>query len=124
MARNYDQSGEQIPFTAAATTASGQVVKIGHLLGVSLKALAVGETGPVQLKGVFSVPKVSGAVIAKGEPLVWDVSANSGTGAFDDKVATPATGDISGAAAFAYEAAGDGVTTMRVCFTGVPGTLA
>lgn len=123
MARNYDQSGDQIPFTAAAATASGQVVKIGHLLGVSLKALALGETGPVQLKGVFSVPKVSGAVIAKGEPLVWDVSANSGAGAFDDKAATPATGDISGAAAFAFEAAGDGVTTMRVCFTGVPGTL-
>jgi hypothetical protein len=55
---------------------------------------------------------------------VWDVSANTNAGAFDDNLATPATGDISGAAALAYEAAGAGVTSFRVRLTGVPGTKA
>lgn len=123
MARNYDSSGAIIPHTATAAIASGQVVKIGHLLGVALVAIAVNETGPVQLRGVFRVPKVSTAVIGKGEPMVWDVSANSNAGAFDAKSATPATGDISGAAAVAWESAGNGATSLLVCFTGVPGTL-
>ena len=73
-----------------------------------------------KITGVFRVPKVSGAVIAQGERLVWDASA----AAFDDSLATPATGDVSGEAAVAFEAAGNGVTSIAVRFTGVPGTVA
>ena len=40
----------------------------------------------------------------------------------NDNAATPATGDISGPPAVAWEAAGNGVTTLAVKFTGVPGT--
>lgn len=120
MAGNYVQPGEVIDFTAGATTVSGQVVRIGGLLGVSLQDVANGAVGPAQITGVFTVPKVSGAVIAQGERLVWDASA----AAFDDSAATPATGDVSGEAAVAFEAAGNGVTSFKVRFTGVPGTVA
>ena len=72
------------------------------------------------LEGVFTVPKVSGAVIANGETLTWDASA----AAFDDNAATPATGDVTGPSACAFEAAGSGVTSLAVKFTGVPGTVA
>ena len=41
---------------------------------------------------------------------------------FDDNAAVAATGDISGAAACAWEAAGNGVTSFDVYLTGVPGT--
>jgi hypothetical protein len=54
-----------------------------------------------------------------GESLTWDVSA----GNFDDQAATPATGDVTGAAAVAVEAAGNGATTVKVKFTGTPGTV-
>ncbi|MNC91255.1 hypothetical protein D3C83_74850 [compost metagenome] len=66
------------------------------------------------------MPKVSAAVIAQGENLTWDASA----GAFDDNAATPATGDVTGPPAVAMEAAGNGVTSLEVKFTGVPGTVA
>jgi predicted RecA/RadA family phage recombinase len=69
---------------------------------------------------VFEVPKVSAAVIAQGESLTWDASAS----AFDDNAATPATGDVTGAAAVAFEAGINGQTTLKVLFTGVPGTVA
>jgi predicted RecA/RadA family phage recombinase len=120
MATNYIQPGEVIDWTNATGGAktSGSVIAIGQMLGVALVDIANGATGSVQIQGVFEVPKVSGAVIAAGESLVWDVSA----GAFDDNAATPATGDISGAAAVAVEAAGNGVTALNVRFTGVPGT--
>lgn len=109
-----------MPFTAAADVTSGDVVVIGQLLGVATTDVANGAAGTACLCGVFTVPKVSGAVIAAGESLTWDVSA----GAFDDNLATPAAGDITGAAAVAFEAAGNGVTTIAVRFTGAPGTKA
>lgn len=123
MTSTYKQEGAVIQYTATADIANGKVLKIGNVLGVALAAIANGATGPVRLEGVFSAPKVSGAVIAQGESLTWDVSANAGAGAFDDNAAVPASGDVTGAAAFAWEAAGNGVTSLLVKFTGVPGTV-
>lgn len=120
MATNYEQPGKVIRYTAGADVVSGQVVVVGKILGVALEDIANGATGNVAIDGVFRVPKVSAAVIAAGENLTWDASA----AAFDDNVATPATGDVTGAPAVAFEAAGAGVTTLAVKFTGVPGTVA
>lgn len=121
MADNYVQPGEVIDWTngTGSAVAAGDVVKVGKILGVALVGIANGATGSVQITGVFEVPKVSGAVIAQGENLTWDVSA----GAFDDNAATPATGDVTGAPAIAFEGAGNGVTSFKVKFTGVPGTV-
>lgn len=116
---NYQQSGDILPITAGATITSGQVVRSGNLLGVATGDIANGEAGYLKTTGVYTVPKVSGAVITVGQTLTWDASA----AAFDDNAATPATGDITGAAAYAFESAGDGVTSIAVKFTGVPGTL-
>ena len=118
MTTNAVQPGNVIDYTAGSTIASGDVVVIGNIIGVALGDIANGATGSVATRGVFTVPKVSAAVIAQGESLVWDVSA----GKFDDNAASPATGDISGAAACAWEAAGNGVTSFDVYLTGVPGT--
>jgi predicted RecA/RadA family phage recombinase len=120
MATNYVQDGDVIQYTAGADIVSGAVVKVGAVLGVALTDIANGATGSVAVRGVFSVPKVSAAVIAQGESLTWDVSA----GAFDDNAASPATGDVTGAAAFAAEAGVNTQTTLKVMFTGVPGTVA
>lgn len=121
MADNYIQPGQVIDWTNGTGSAvtAGSVVVIGQILGVALVDIADGASGSVHIDGVFAVPKVSAAVIAAGESMVWDVSA----GAFDDNAATPATGDVSGAPAIAFEAAGDGVTTIAVKFTGIPGTV-
>lgn len=121
---NFKQTGDVITVPAASgAVTSGQVVKIGNTLAVACHAAANGQPFEAKRTGVFIVPKVSGAVIAQGETLTWDVSANSGAGAFDDNLATPATGDVTGAAAFAYEAAGNGSTSIAVMFTGTPGTV-
>lgn len=120
MTTNFKQEGNVLQYTASSNVAAGDVVKAGNILGVALVDIPSGSTGSVATKGVFVVPKVSGAVIAQGESLTWDVSA----GAFDDNLATPSAGDVTGAAAYAFEAAGNGVTSLAVCFTGVPGTVA
>lgn len=117
MSTNAVQAGNVIDYTAGANISAGDVVVIGNIIGVAINDIANGATGSVATRGVFTVPKVSGAVIAQGESLVWDVSA----GKFDDSEAPPDAGDIIGAAACAWEAAGNGVTSFDVYLTGVPG---
>lgn len=117
--KNFVQAGSLIPFLAGSTIESGQVVRAGNILGVATGIVANGQVGLLCIEGVFTVPKVSGAVIGIGESLTWDASA----AAFDDNAATPATGDVTGAPAVAFEAAGNGVTSIAVRFTGVPGTV-
>lgn len=121
MTTTYVQPGEVIDWTngTGSAVASGDVVAIGQILGVALVDIASTAVGSVQITGVFTVPKVSGAVILAGEALSWDVSV----AAFDDNAAVTATGDITGPPAVAFEAAGSGVTSMAVKFTGVPGTV-
>lgn len=90
------QEGRVITYSnAGSAIAAGDVVVMGHTIGIALSAIAATTgTGPVAVEGVFSgVPKVTAAVFGQGEKLIWDVSA----GKFDDSAATPATGDVTGA---------------------------
>lgn len=78
---------------------AGQLIKQANVLVIAKDAIASGAVGQVYVEGVFSgVPKVSAAVFVFGEKLVWDISANTNAGAFDDSAASPATGDVTGAA--------------------------
>jgi len=99
---------------------AGQIVPVGNILAVASVDIADGASGTVRTRCAVKAPKVSAAVIAQGESVNWDVSA----GAFDDNAATPATGDVSGAAAFAMEAGANTETEIDVVLTGVPGTVA
>ncbi|WP_444905113.1 capsid cement protein [Microbulbifer sp. CnH-101-E] len=121
MATNFVQYGHMLDYTnnTSALITSGQVLAVGAVLGVAMDDIAVGTSGVIAIDGVFTVPKVSAAEIGQGETLTWVVASSS----FDNNAATAATGDITGPAAFAAEAAGDGVTSLAVKFTGVPGTV-
>lgn len=121
MATNYEQPGEVIDWVngSGSAVSSGDVVVIGAVLGVALTDIASTATGSVAVKGVFTVPKVSAAVIAQGEALTYDVSVAK----FDDNAASAGTGDITGAACYAFEASAATVTALKVAFTGVPGTV-
>jgi len=95
--------------TLSGTVASDDVDVIGTaLIGVAGNDGVSGDVIPYAVKGVYYLPKVTGAVIAQGEQVLWDVSA----GNVDDDAATPATGDFL--CGFAVEAAGSGVLTIAV----------
>lgn len=80
---------------AGSAISAGALIVMGHTLAIALVDIGTGESGYVAVGGIFSdVPKVSAAVFAVGEKLIYDVSAS----AFDDSAATPAAGDITGGA--------------------------
>lgn len=120
MATNFVQQGESLEWTngTGSAVSSGDVVVAGAQVGVAAVDIADSATGTVYMTGIFTVPKVSAAVIAQGEMVAWDVSAS----AFDDSAMTPATGDITGACT-AWSAAGDGVTTVAVKINTGVGTV-
>jgi predicted RecA/RadA family phage recombinase len=120
MTTKFVQDGDVINYANAGSAISaGAVVEIKHTLGVALTDIAATSgVGAVAIEGCFTVPKVSGAVWVQGEKLVWDTSA----GAFDDSAATPATGDITGAA-IAMAAGANGETTAVVRLTPGNATL-
>ena len=76
--KNYIQRGEVIEVPAATSAvASGQVVVIGALLGVSNHTVEEDEPFSANLVGVYEVPKVAGAAIAQGAAMYWNVSAGA-----------------------------------------------
>lgn len=117
---NYVQEGKVKTITNASGTAyvAGQLVRVGQQLAVCAVAIANGASGEAAFEGVFTVPKVSGAVIAAGEMVIWDASA----AAFDDNAATPASGDVSNAAS-AVGAWGNGTTSMTIQLANRIGTV-
>lgn len=109
MSNRYVQPGKSMPVVLAGDVAVNDVDVIGTgLLGIAKVAGVTGETIEYAIKGVFRIPKVSGAVIAQGEQVLWDSSA----GAVNDDQATPASGDFL--CGYAFEAAGNGVTEILV----------
>ena len=109
------ETGDIIPWTNGTGSAvvSGQVVKMLNTLGIACGDIADGATGSVKISGVFTdIPKVTAAVFVQGEKLIWDVSA----GKFDDSAATPATGDVTGAA-IAWVAGTSSDTTCTIKLT-------
>lgn len=120
MAKNYVQPGDSITWNngTGSAVSSGDVVVIGNTIGIAAGDIANGADGTVLTDGVFSgVPKVSAAVFAQGEKLIWDSSA----GKFDDSSATPATGDVTGGAV-AWVAGANAETTCTIKLT--PGNTA
>lgn len=109
MATNYVQEGDVLQHVATATTLSGDVVVIGSLLGVALSDAAIGETVSVSIEGVWTLPKVTTAVMAAGSTITWDVSL----GKCDDSAATAAAGDLT-LGCVAVNGAINGDTTVDV----------
>ena len=89
------RQGKSIKFTnGGSAVVKGAVVVIGNCLAIAAMNVAAGAEGIAHLEGVFTAPKVSGAGIAPGEKRGSDLSAT----AFDASSATPASGDVTGAA--------------------------
>jgi predicted RecA/RadA family phage recombinase len=119
--KNFRYEGRSLTWTndTGADVSSGDVVVVGSQIGVAAVDIADGASGTVVMEGVFALPKVSAAVIAQGESVIWDASE----GACEDDQATPATGDVSGACTAWEDAAATTTTVLVKINTGV-GTVA
>lgn len=102
MATSKIANGDTLEITAAGTFTSGDVVRQGNLVGISLNSGVSGDTQVLALCGVYKLSKVSGNTFAQGADVYHD-----GT----DCTSTATGNDLIGQA---YAAAGSGTTTMQV----------
>lgn len=118
MTTKYVEDGMTLDYTepGSAAIASGAAVPLSSngsgMLCVAHDDIALSGDGVLHAEGVFQIPKVSAAVITKGEQVFWVASA----AAVDDDQATKATGDFT--CGTAWESAGNGVTTIAVKLNG------
>lgn len=119
--KTYRESGNSILYTNATGNdiAVDSVIVIGTMLAIAAVDIPDGTSGECVVEGVHKLPKVAGTAFTLGEELIWDVSA----GEFVGSGATPATGDVSGAAT-AWAAAAAGATVCYVKLNRGPGTVA
>lgn len=103
MTNKFIQPGDVIDYTAGADIANGAVVEFADCIGVALKAIANGATGPVGLEGVYLLAKETGVAFSVGDKLYWDAS--------NDRLDKTNTNIPAG---IAVAAAASGDTTARV----------
>jgi len=104
MTTKYIMSGDVIDYIAGSTISSGQVLLIGKRIGVALSSIANGATGAAQVRGIFTIAKLSTDVVAQGDLLYWD-NGNSRL------TTTVGSNTLVG---YATKAAGNGVTTVEI----------
>ena len=95
MAAIFYQTGDVIDYTAAENLSFGDVVDLSTRIGVAGAAIAKDAAGPVQVTGVYRIPKASGAVTV-GQALYWAKSAKNLTTTADSN--TPAGWAVAPAA--------------------------
>jgi predicted RecA/RadA family phage recombinase len=119
---NLIHEGDLVPWTngTGSDVSSGDIVAIDGILYVATGDIANTASGVLATNVAVKAAAVDGAAISAGQSVIWDVSVSK----FDDNAATPATGDISGAAARAIAASNDTTDTVEVKLTGVKGTVA
>lgn len=105
MATNYVGPGDVVDLTApGGGVTSGVGVLIGDLFVVPQVSADATETFAAATRGVFTLPKLTTAVIAEGALVYWD----------------PTPGEVNVTATsqkcvgLAVEAAGNGVTSVKV----------
>jgi predicted RecA/RadA family phage recombinase len=103
MATNFIQPGDVAEFTAGGTVTAGTPLLVGSLVVVPLVSTTTGLKYNAALKGVFTLPKATGAAWTEGQVLYFDSAAgNFATAASATArragvaMAAAASGDTSG----------------------------
>lgn len=77
MAMNKVCEGERLNYTnsSGVSITSGSPVLVGKLFGVACTTMLDGESGVLDLEGVYEIRKANGAV-TQGADLYWDADGN------------------------------------------------
>jgi predicted RecA/RadA family phage recombinase len=98
--KNYVQKGENITVTSATAASSGEIVKIGSMIGIAAGDAAIGDDLDLVTTGVFELPKVSTDALAVGDTVYFksadDAVTSTASGNTKMGVAVTAAGNPSG----------------------------
>ena len=70
--KNFVETGERVVVAAPEDASSGEFLVVGGLFGVAEFAADSGDDVVLLRRGVFSLPKATGAAWSQGDRLYWD----------------------------------------------------
>ncbi|MBZ4194568.1 MAG: DUF2190 family protein [Candidatus Contendobacter sp.] len=128
MATNFVQDGDIVTYTNASTAIlSGALVPLVNRAGIALVDIAGGASGSVQVEGIFTVPKTTGASWTIGQALyVDDLTGKATVVASDNVPAGFAAADATSGAATGNIALGGNLASgnpVATVVAAVAGTL-
>jgi predicted RecA/RadA family phage recombinase len=88
---------QNVPFTASAARAAGDLVKEGNRYGRVVDTAASGDVGMLSVRGIFAMEKATGADTWADGALVEAVVAEGGAFTVQEKDQGPAIGKAWGA---------------------------
>ncbi|MBB4287871.1 DUF2190 family protein [Roseospira goensis] len=110
MAKTFLQDGDRVTVAApAGGVSSGDLVIVGAMAGVALTDAKATADVVLQTTGVWTLPKLSTAVIGQGAAVSWDIDPG--------QVVLPDSGHYP--IGTAVQAAGNGAATVAVRLDGV-----
>jgi predicted RecA/RadA family phage recombinase len=109
------QDGNTYEYTnAGSAISSGDPVAVGTVsafLGIAANDIAASTgVGTLIVEGVVTLPKVTAAVFAAGDQVLWDSSVSK----VDDNAASPATGDFLCGTAWVAGTSSDTTATIKL----------
>lgn len=115
MATNKICKGDRMDYTnsSGATISSGAPVLVGKFLGVALVTMLDGESGVLDLEGVYEIRKAETTAITLGADLYWDADGKpQGGSSGQGCLTTTSTDNVYAGKAFA--AAASTATTVKI----------
>lgn len=104
---NYVQKGKAIDYknSGSADIAYGDVISLTTRIAVATSNIAVGDTGAVEVEGVFDMPKAT-EEIALGAAVYWSVA--------NKKITATSTGNVPAGWAIAAAASADTRVLVKI----------
>lgn len=113
--KNMIQRGDVMQVTVTEDVKSGDLVLVGSVVGVAAMDIAANQAGPVEVEGVFEVPKAA-VGIAQGAPLYFDADGNPVGGTAGSGCLTTAAADAAAGYAFAPATTAAATVLVRLKF--------
>lgn len=112
MSKTYVQPGRALDVTAPYAVSPGDGVLIQSLFGVAAEAADNGAAVTIETEGVFKIAKPSADVFTVGAPVFFDTATKTARSGGDTD--SNSAGDWEALIGVAVEAAGAGVTSVKV----------
>jgi predicted RecA/RadA family phage recombinase len=73
--KNYIAEGDTLTITAGSAIPSGSGVLVGSVFGVAAADIASGAEGPINLTGIYDLPKTAAQAWTAGALIYWSGTA-------------------------------------------------
>ena len=108
--KNYIAEGDTLIITAGSAITSGAGVLTGSIFGVAAADIASGADGPINLSGIYDLPKTAAQAWTQGALIYWTGTACTNVASTNKLIGIAARAQLSADTTGRVRLNGAGVT--------------